>query len=364
MSRVDRVRGYINGIFDTIQDNEERWVAYTHTYSVAQNCSLLASRRSLDVELATVMGLLHDVYSYKTGVRPLHALNGAEMIRVAFKYDLYDLFSDKEQLLIKSAIYHHSDKEHLHDEYDELLKDSDLLQHYLFNPSSCHLSNRLRKLGDELSISVQQATASEKATTSTFFSKSTLADIAEEFATKQVIGEIGNEDYMSIIKYYPEKTAPSELDHAWCAAFVYHCVTVGGLHLPLRTPNNAKDIAVCRFACVIAWYEWGMADGFCHFEQDGFVPERGDIVIYNNIIPTEQKHENSTWCDHIGIVLGSDSLSLTVAEGNVDNQNIAGIKTRKRDHTIGGYIRIPADYKFEGWKTDYKTGEIRMVEFK
>lgn len=130
--------------------------------------------------------------------------------------------------------------------------------------------------------------------------------------------------------------------------------------LPLRLPHTAKKVADTRFACVVAWYEWGEENGYCHFEKDGFLPERGDIVIYNNIIPKEHKHENSTWCDHIGIVLSVDGKYLTVAEGNVDNRNMSGIVHRKRDETIGCYLRIPADYIYDGWKNDFKTGRVRI----
>ena len=86
-------------------------------------------------------------------------------------------------------------------------------------------------------------------------------------------------------------------------------------------------------------------------------------MIYNNIIPKEDKEENSAWHDHIGIVLSLDDDSLLVAEGNAGNKNVSDIIKRKRDDTIGCYIRIPSDYAYDGWKTDYKTGEIKTVKF-
>jgi len=86
-------------------------------------------------------------------------------------------------------------------------------------------------------------------------------------------------------------------------------------------------------------------------------------VVYNNIIPEENKEKNSKWHDHIGIILSCDSESLMVAEGNVDNKNVSDIKKRMRNNTIGCYIRIPQDYSYDGWKTDYKTGEIKTVAY-
>jgi hypothetical protein len=30
------------------------------------------------------------------------------------------------------------------------------------------------------------------------------------------------------------------------------------------------------------------------------------------------------------------------------------------DETIGCYLRIPSDYIYDGWKIDFKTGEVRV----
>ena len=54
---------------------------------------------------------------------------------------------------------------------------------------------------------------------------------------------------------------------------------------------------------------------------------------------------------------------LMVAEGNAGNKNVLGIITRKRDDSIGCYIRIPKDYKYDGWKINFKTGEEKIVNY-
>ena len=36
---------------------------------------------------------------------------------------------------------------------------------------------------------------------------------------------------------------------------------------------------------------------------------------------------------------------------------------RKRDDTIGCYLRIPSDYEYHGWKFDFKTGEEKTVVY-
>lgn len=364
MNRIQAVQNYVNNIFQMITDKYNiRQEAYIHSYGVAQCCALIAQKRNLDVEIATVIGLLHDVYTYKTGVSLLHSHNGAEMVRVAFKYKLNNLFLEEEKTIIKSAIYHHSDKEHLHDVYDELIKDCDILQRYLYNVSAnLYISKRLANVAAELDIVIEESTTTEANITKTFH-QINVGDIAEELSRKEIIGTKENADYMEIIKYYPERSALAELDHAWCAAFVYHCCIKAGLTLPLRTPNNAINIANCRFACVLAWYEWADSKGYCFYEKDNFSPQRGDIVVYNNIIPRENKAENSIWCDHIGIVLSCDNNTLMVAEGNVGNLNVSGIVKRERNETIGCYIRIPAEYDYDDWQIDYKTGEERVESY-
>jgi len=120
---------------------------------------------------------------------------------------------------------------------------------------------------------------------------------------------------MKIIRYYPEDNAFDELKNSWCAAFVYHCCMEAGLSLPIRDPYTAKQEASCRFAGVGAWYQWGMENGFCCFEKNGFTPNSGDILIYNNILPKKNKPVNSRWHDHIGIVLSHDGRQADSSGG-------------------------------------------------
>ena len=63
-------------------------------------------------------------------------------------------------------------------------------------------------------------------------------------------------------------------------------------------------------------------------------------------------------------MLACEGEHISVAEGNIDNNSLSGIVTSNRDITIGCYVRIPNDYVYDGWKYDYKTGEIRNVEYK
>ena len=355
MERIQRIRAYVNHYIDKIPSEEERRNATVHTYGVAQLCTMIALKRGLDPELAHMSGLLHDVYSYFTGSSLCHAISGAEMVRPAIR-DM-NIFTQEEKEIILSSIFYHSDKARIHDRYDEVLKDADVLQHYwndacfrIEKPVYPRLTKVLEELGMNASspdtILYEQDADKVKGT----FQKAVFADIAEGLASEKVCGEKNDIDFMNIIKYYPEPSAFDELRNYWCAAFVYHCALKAGLELPIRQPPFKN-----RFAGVGTWYHWGTANHFCYYEKDGFKPSRGDIVIYNNIIPAENKETNSSWHDHIGVVLSSENEEfLIVAEGNIDNRNVSGIINRKCDHTIGCFIRIPENFEYDGWNCDYK----------
>jgi HD superfamily phosphodiesterase len=352
MNRVSIVKQYVDGIIEKIPSTEERKSAYVHTYGVSQFCSLLASKRGLDPELAYISGLLHDIYAYFTGSGMYHAYSGADMARVAIRK--MNIFSDDERIIIISAIFHHSQKKMVHDEYDEVLKDADILSLFFNDPEFrvfCRDAQRLDKLLKELDITVKPTEFGHEfaASPGGVFKRSLLAGVAEDLASKYIRGERDSELFLDIIRYYPEESAFDELKNGWCAAFVYHCALKAGLELPIKLPPCKY-----RFAGVGAWYEWGMGNGLCFDEKDGIAPERGDIVIYNNIISPENKPANGAWHDHMGIVLSCGDDKLTVAEGNIDNKNVSGVIKRKRNHTIGCYIRIPDCFECDDWNGDYK----------
>jgi len=362
MDRISIIKNYVNNIINAMQSDDIRNNAYIHTYGVAQACSLLAGRRGFNTELAYISGLLHDIYAYKTGSYLCHSQSGAEMARPMLRDT--NVFTEDEQILILSAIFHHANKEYVHGVYDEILKDADILQPFLID-TSLKISNlampRLQYILKELNIQAipeeyQLDTDKPKQIKNR---RLLLANFAEELAKKKVQGIRTDYDFMEMIKYYPEESSFDELKNSWCATFVYHCCMKTGIVLPLK-PHPAS----CRLAGVGAWYEWGKYKEFCFYEKRGFIPDKGDIVIYNNIISPENKPKNSPWHDHIGIVLTCDKNQIIVAEGNVDNKNIAGIMIRKRDDSLGCYLRIPNDYIYDGWKYDYGTGKINLVEVK
>lgn len=132
MNRLEKLREVIDGIVLANPDAGERRSGMIHLYGVAQHCVLLAKRRGLDEELAAVMGMLHDIYSYRHGHCPGHGEKGAVLAREIL--DDLGLFSAQEIGLVCGAIARHSDKGAVDGLYDELLKDADVLQHCFYNP--------------------------------------------------------------------------------------------------------------------------------------------------------------------------------------------------------------------------------------
>jgi len=132
MDRLERVRRITDRILREQPDEQEQQVGFVHLYGVSQACGLLALRRGLDVQLSMVAGMLHDISTYKTGDPSDHgrrsALEAEQILR-----DLRS-FAESEIAIICQAIMHHRAKDDIDEPLDELLKDADVLQHYLYNP--------------------------------------------------------------------------------------------------------------------------------------------------------------------------------------------------------------------------------------
>ena len=154
MNRLESVRNEIDIILLNQENIDIRPEGYIHLYGVAQNCALLAIKRGLDVELCTIIGLLHDIYTYKIGYVKDHAMLGALEAEILLR-DL-EIFTDEEIETIKTAISHHSDKKTKHDKFSELLKDADLLQNSLYNTTfAVKHRKRLKKTFKNLNIKIK-----------------------------------------------------------------------------------------------------------------------------------------------------------------------------------------------------------------
>ena len=154
MNRLELVRTEVDAVLLNQENVNVRPEGYIHLYGVAQICTMLAIKRRLDVELCTIIGMLHDIYTYKIGYVKEHAILGA----VEAENLLMDLeiFTEEEIETIKTAISHHSDKKTKHDKYSELLKDADVMQNSLYNTTSeIKHRKRLKKVFKNLGIKIK-----------------------------------------------------------------------------------------------------------------------------------------------------------------------------------------------------------------
>ncbi len=133
MNRLEEVRKIVDSILLTQSDLFERRCGFVHLYGVSSLCSLLALKRGLDVELCSIMGMLHDLSTYKTGSSDNHAHFSSLESRSLLSS--LNCFSDDEISLISLSISNHSNKSVIDDSYSELLKDADVFQHFLYNTS-------------------------------------------------------------------------------------------------------------------------------------------------------------------------------------------------------------------------------------
>ena len=127
MSRLKELREYVDFELDQMEDVKKRTSAVAHLYGVSLAATMIAKKRGLDPEIASMAAMLHDLYAYKTGSYEDHGHKGAELARQILK--ALRLTNKEETDMICSAIYHHDDKLVTDTPMDELLKDADVIHH-------------------------------------------------------------------------------------------------------------------------------------------------------------------------------------------------------------------------------------------
>ena len=129
MSRLKELRKYVDAQLNKMEDTDKRTSAVAHLYGVSLAATMIAKKRGLDPEIASMAAMLHDLHAYKTGSYDDHAHLGAELAReILGELKLTD---DAETDLICAAIYHHDDKLVTDGPMDEVLKDADVIHHTL-----------------------------------------------------------------------------------------------------------------------------------------------------------------------------------------------------------------------------------------
>ncbi len=127
MGRLKELREYVNGKLNEIPDEDKRNSAIVHLYGVSLAATMIAKKRGLDPELASMAAMLHDLYAYESGSYDDHAHKGADLARRILAELRFT--SDEETEQICSAIYHHDDKLVVDSPMDEVLKDADVIHH-------------------------------------------------------------------------------------------------------------------------------------------------------------------------------------------------------------------------------------------
>lgn len=149
MSEISKVESIVTDIFTSTENADP--AVYAHIITVSRFCGMLALRRGIDPEKAVVSGLLHDVYTLKTGISEAHAPRGSEMIPEL----LAGVYPDEVISEIAEAVSLHSAKTVVHSPLAEVLKDADTLAHVMSDLADPSLEvrdsekNRLARLKEE-----------------------------------------------------------------------------------------------------------------------------------------------------------------------------------------------------------------------
>ena len=153
MSRIKDLQKQVHKVLDKMEDGDKRAKAIAHLHGVALAAAVLAKKRGENAEIATMAGLLHDLYAYKSDSYDDHAHLGAEYARKLL--NKLTVTTDEETEIICSAIWHHNSKAEIDGPMDEILKDADVIDHSLSDPSKevkPHERDRYAKLCTELGL--------------------------------------------------------------------------------------------------------------------------------------------------------------------------------------------------------------------
>ncbi|MBE6123288.1 MAG: HD domain-containing protein [Erysipelotrichaceae bacterium] len=127
MGRLKDLRKIVDERLLAVEDYEKRNSAAVHLYGVSLAAALIARKRGLDDELASMAAMLHDMAAYLSGSYDDHAHRGAELAREILAE--LNQTTEEETEVICSMIYHHDDKYVIDSPMDELLKDADVIHH-------------------------------------------------------------------------------------------------------------------------------------------------------------------------------------------------------------------------------------------
>ncbi len=107
--------------------SEEPEFETTHLENVILHSMHLSKKRNLDEKLVMAIAMGHDLGRTHLKIHgKKHAKTGSKLMKKLLKDSD---FSEEEKRIICDAIEHHNEKNKIHNEYDELIKDADSLAH-------------------------------------------------------------------------------------------------------------------------------------------------------------------------------------------------------------------------------------------
>lgn len=149
-------------INDSQREDSIVW-EFMHASGCMQIGRLLAEKRNLDVDIASVICVLHDIYTIVNGTYKNHGPLGAELAEKILQE--VGGFTADEIKIITDAVAHHSEKEiYSDDPFVELVKDVDVFDCSLYANSEGYYKlhkpehiyneyvNRLKKIRKELGL--------------------------------------------------------------------------------------------------------------------------------------------------------------------------------------------------------------------
>lgn len=134
MNRYEIIKDEVYQILNNECFGNKRKQGLEHLFSVATMAKYLATLNHLDIELAAIIGILHDLATYKLNSSFDHANRSSIIANDLLKQD--NLFTESEIKIIVTAIKNHSNKERVDDKYSELIKNADILVQYLNEPNA------------------------------------------------------------------------------------------------------------------------------------------------------------------------------------------------------------------------------------
>lgn len=131
MNRYDEIEDIVYHELEKNCFGQKKKHGYRHLFGVSTLCLNLSYQFHLNPELCAIMGILHDFSVYKNN-RLNHAFMSSQLAKQILEQSL--LFDQTEIDIIVQAIYNHSSKDKIDDEYSELLKLCDVVESYLHEP--------------------------------------------------------------------------------------------------------------------------------------------------------------------------------------------------------------------------------------